>query len=51
MAERNVNIQIIRITAMFFILFTHFFNLATPKVAMLSQFLNVGVYIFFIISA
>ena len=51
MTERNVNIQIIRIVAMFFILFTHFFNLATSKITMLSQFLNVGVYIFFIISA
>ena len=50
MTERNVNIQIIRIVAMFFILFTHFFNLATSKITMLSQFLNVGVNILYIIT-
>ena len=49
--KKDINIQIIRIVAMFFILFCHFFNEIGNKLAVLGQFFNVGVFIFFIISA
>lgn len=49
--KKDIKIQIIRIVAMFFILFCHFFNEIGNKLAVLGQFFNVGVFIFFIISA
>lgn len=51
MEQRNVNIQLVRIVSMFFILFCHFFNEIGNGLAALGQFFNVGVFIFFIISA
>lgn len=40
--KKDINIQIIRIVAMFFILFCHFFNEIRNKLAVLGQFFNVG---------
>lgn len=49
--KKDINIQIIRIIAMLFILLCHFFNEIGNKLTALGQFFNVGVFIFFIISA
>lgn len=51
MEKRNVNIQIARIIAMFSIVFCHCFNEIGNFFSFLGQLLNVGVFIFFIISA
>ena len=49
--KKDINIQIIRIIAMFFILFCHFANeMGNTYGNILGQFFNVGVFIFLIIS-
>ena len=49
--KKELNIQLLRITSMFMILLCHFCNESGNTVGnALGQFLNVGVFIFFIIS-